>query len=193
MDFQLRLYSADAYLNDVNFIRNSIKVNGNLAKCHVIKVLYSDEININLHMNFALEQDSKKPPMKASLNLLGFNNKREVEFQFNINPFPCDDFSEKAIQLNTDGSYKNLGYLMDLPKVSLTNLIDSITLLSNYEKENKENTTFREAIARMSIITSEAIRFSSVASGIKEILENNLEFTPNSFQIIGWGGHSIAS
>lgn len=193
MDFQLRLYSADAYLNDVNFIRNSIKVNGNLAKCHVIKVLYSDEISVNLHMNFALEQDPKKPPMKASLNLLGFNNKHEVEFKFNINPFPCDDFSEKAIQLNTDGSYKNLGYLMDLPKVSLTNLIDSITMLSNYEKENKENTTFREAIARMSIITSEAIRFSSVESGIKEILENNLEFTPNSFEIIGWGGHSIAS
>jgi hypothetical protein len=45
----------------------------------------------------------------------------------------------------------------------------------------------------MSIITSEAIRFSSVESGIKEILENNLEFTPNSFEIIGWGGHSIAS
>ncbi len=60
-------------------------------------------------------------------------------------------------------------------------------------KENKESKTFYEAIAKMSIITSEAIRFSSVESGIKEILENNLEFTPNSFEIIGWGGHSIAS
>jgi hypothetical protein len=193
MDFQLRINSADNYHNDLTLIRNSIKVNGNLAKCYIIKVLYSDDINIDLHMNFALEQDSQKPPVKASLNLLGFINKNEIEYQFNINPFPCDDFSEKAIKLKTDGSYKNLGYLMDLPKISTSNLIDSITFLSEYVKENKESKTFYEAIAKMSIITSEAIRFSSVESGIKEILENNLEFTPNSFEIIGWGGHSIAS
>jgi hypothetical protein len=149
-------------------IRNFIKVYDNTVKWYIIKVLYSDNANIDLKINFTLEQDSQKPIVKVSLNLLGFINKNEIKHQFNINPFPCDDFSEKAIKLKTDGSYKNLGYLMDIPKINTSNLIDSITFLSKYVKENKESTTFFEAIAKMSIITIEAIRFPSLKSGIKK-------------------------
>jgi len=82
---------------------------------------------------------------------------------------------------------------MELPKITNSNLYESISILNHYEKNNEIGTSQYHALACLKIVTSEAIRFSSVANGIKKSLETHTTFTPNAFEIIGWGGHSIAS
>ncbi len=193
MNYSLRLTKGNHYLADLKAIIDSIKVNGNKAQCHSIVVSHPEGYDIELFMNFGLEQNSCNPPVKYSLNILGFKNSKSQEFTFNINPFPCIDLNFNAKKLNIDGTYKSLGFPMQLPKIKNIDLLNSIQILNNFSSSNEIGKQECEALARLIIITSEAIRFTSVANGIKNILENENEFTPNSFEIIGWGGHSIAS
>jgi len=82
MKYPLRLNSETDYSSDIKSIINSIKANGNKAACHSIIVSHPKGETIELFMNFALEQNSSNPPMKASLNILGFKNSLSKEFIF---------------------------------------------------------------------------------------------------------------
>jgi len=192
MDYLLRLNSNRIYTSDLKTIIDSIKMNGNNAKCHSITLSHPKGVEIALFMNFALEQNSYNPPTNASLKILGFKIKNGNEFLFNINPFPCQNSNKNAQKIAIDGTYKSLGFPMELPKITAVNLFESIVILNNYDTVRPIEKKECEAITRLIIATSEAIRFSSVANGISSVLENDTAFTPNSFEIIGWGGHSMA-
>ena len=180
-------------MSDLDVIIHSIKTNGNAKKCNTIIVSHPDCVSLKLYMNFALEQNSKNPPTKASLTVLGFENSSGKKFNFKMEPFPCDEFAREAQTIDLDVSYKNMGYSMELPKITNLNLLESINNLNAYNGSREIGRLEIDSIAKMLIITSEAIRFSSVAKGVSSILENEVAFTPNLFEIIGWGGHSIAN
>ena len=193
MNYQLTLNGNDMYLSNLKTIIDYIKINGDKPTCHTITISHSEKAEIQLYMNFALEQNSNNPPKYASLNILGFKNSSGESFRFDINPFPCEEILKNANKLSISGSYKSLGYPTELPKISYENLFESIEILKNYTQKTKIEKPQLDAIARLIIISSEAVRFSSVAKGVASVLNNQTNFSPNSFEIIGWGGHSIAS
>jgi len=83
---------------------------------------------------------------------------------------------------------------MQLPSITNENLHESITILNNIINSSQIGQKEYDSITRLIIILSEAIRFTSVAKGVNSVLDNNeVSFNPNLFEIIGWGGHSIAS
>lgn len=193
MNYQLELNKNGMYLSNLNTIIDYIKMNGDKPTCHTITVSHPKGTEIQLYMNFALEQNSNNPPKYASLNILGFKTNSGEEFKFDINPFPCSEFSKHTNNLLISGSYKSLGYPIELPKISDENLFESIEILKNLTTTTKIGKIQFDAITRLIIATSEAVRFSSVSNGINSVLGNNSSFNPNPFEIIGWGGHSIAS
>ncbi|MEC4004337.1 ribosome-inactivating family protein [Flavobacterium sp. SUN052] len=193
MNYQLTLSSGAVYLSNLKTIIDYIKKNGNKPTCHTISISHPKGIEIQLYMNFALEQNSDCPPKYASLNILGFKTTTGEEFVFDINPFPCSEFSKNATTIPINGSYKSLGYPLNLPIITDSNLLESITILNQFKGTKEIQKQELDALTRLIIATSEAVRFSSVANGINSVLGNSSNFTPNSFEIIGWGGHSIAS
>lgn len=193
MNYQLKLNGNETYLSNLNTIIDYVKINGDKPTCHTITISHSKKTEIQLYMNFALEQNSNNPPKYASLTILGFKTNSGENFKFDINPFPCSEFLENATNLPMSGSYKSLGYPTELPNITDENLFESIEILKNYTSKTKIEKPQLDAIARLIIISSEAVRFSSVAKGVASILGNQSSFSPNSFEIIGWGGHSIAS
>jgi len=82
---------------------------------------------------------------------------------------------------------------MELPNITDDNLHQSLEILNKCNDADQIGALEHHAIARLFIASSEAIRFCSVAKGIGSILRTTTTYTPNSFEIIGWGGHSIAS
>lgn len=192
MEYHLRLIPGGIYNSDVEVIRNSIKINGDKVCSHSIVVSHPEGVSIALQINFALELNAKNPPKEASLNILGFTTNSGRKLRFNIDPFPCTEFTIGAQTLETNGSYKSLGHPMELPKITDNNLLESIKILANYNGSTIKEPEL-DAVCRLIIATSESIRFSSVAKGINSILGTEAVFSPNSFEIIGWGGHSVAS
>lgn len=193
MKYSLRLNSGTDYSSDIKSIINSIKANGNRAVCRSIIVSHPKGEMIELFMNFALEQNSSNPPMKASLNILGFKNHLSREFIFDNNQISISKDTKEIQKLHIDGSYKSLGFPMELPNITDANLYESLVILNKCKDANQIGALEYHAIARLFIASSEAIRFCSVANGIQSILGTTNTYTPNSFEIIGWGGHSIAS
>jgi hypothetical protein len=193
MNYRLRLDSKGIYISDIQTIINSIKLNGNKVTCDSINVSHPNGAEITLLMNFGLETNSKNPPIIASLNILGFKTKNNQEFIFNIVPFPCEETTIKAEKLSVNGTYKSLGFGMKLPVITDKNLFESINILNNVKNSKDIGQAEYDSIARLIITLSEATRFSSVANGINSVLGNENSFSPNLFEIIGWGGHSLAS
>ncbi len=193
MIFNLSLEKSSIYLSHLKQIINFIKVNGVRSKCQIVQLSHPNVGSIKLYLNFALEQNANNVPTESSIAILGFKIANNTEFKFKKDCSLCDIFSKECITLKIDGSCKNTGYPYQLPKVSAFSIQESIQTLTNYKKSKKLNKPELDAITILSIVSSEAIRFSSVATGIAGVLENNSEFTPNSFEIIGWGKHSIAS
>lgn len=193
MSYKLRLESDRVYLLDLQTIINSVKINGNKATCDSVIVSHPKGAEILLHMNFGLEQNVKNPPAVASLNILGFKTQNGQEFIFKDVPFSCDKIEKNAQKLAINGSYKSLGYAMSLPLITDANLFESIVLLNKIGNADEIGQQEYDALARLIIILSGAIRFATVANGINNILGNSNTFSPNLFELIGWGGHSIAS
>jgi len=194
MNYKLRLENKGIYISDLQTIINSIKENGNKTSCDSIIISHPKGSEITLLMNFGLETNSKNPPANASLNILGFKTSNNQEFIFDINPFPCEKSKINTKKMVVDGSYKSLGYSMKLPSITNENLHESITILNSIINSSKIGQKEYDSITRLIIILSEAIRFTSVANGVNSVLDNNeISFSPNLFEIIGWGGHSIAS
>jgi len=193
MEYHLRLIPGGIYNSDLEIIRNSIKINGDKVCSHSIVVSHPKGVSIALQINFALELNAKNPPKVASLNILGFTTNSGRKLRFNIDPFPCTEFTIGTQTLETNGSYKSLGYPLELPKITDNDLLESIKILANYNNNSTIRKAELDAICRLIIATSESIRFSSVANGINSILGTEAVFSPNSFEIIGWGGHSVAS
>jgi len=193
MKYHLRLNSGAIYCSDIKTIIESIKANGNKVACHSILVSHPKGENIELFMNFALEQNSNNPPLKSSLNILGFKNNSLKEFVFDANQISIDKDKNQLQILNLDGSYKSLGFPMELPNITDGNLYESLVILNHCKDASEIGIPEHHAIARLLIASSEAIRFCSVAKGVQSILGTTNTYTPNSFEIIGWGGHSIAS
>ena len=192
MNYQLTLAKNGVYTSDLKTIIDDIRKNGTEPKCHTITISHPKGIAIELYMNFALEQNRNNPPKNASLNILGFKTNTNDEFVFDINPFPCSEFSKNATKILINGSYRSMGYPMDLPVITDSNLHQSIEILNNFKIANEIQKKELDALTRLIITISEAVRFSSVAIGINSVLGNDTSFTPNSFEIIGWGGHSIS-
>lgn len=192
MDFKLSL-KRTSYLLDIQTIINAIKINGSKILCGSVLISHPKGAEIKLFMNFGLEPNAKNPPINASLNILGFKTTDNKEFIFNINPFPCSDIEHNAQMLTLNTSYKNLGFATKLPAITDENIFESIVLMNKIK--DTQNITEKElaAIASLIIVLSESIRFSSVSKGIFQILGTKKSFNPNLFEIIGWGGHSIAS
>jgi hypothetical protein len=180
------------YLPDLMNIINSVKLNGIDPKCHSIIISHPNKTYIELFINFSLEQNSKNPPTNASLNILGFKTSSNKEFVFKIKPFYCLEIFKNAQKIKIDGSYKSLGFVMNLSDITEESLIESIQILNDYDGESLTKKDCI-AIATLTITTSEAIRFLSVANGINNVLQNGGAFSPNTFEIIGWGGHSIVN
>ncbi|WP_395042726.1 ribosome-inactivating family protein [Flavobacterium sp.] len=193
MVFNLRLEKRAFYLTDLKQIINFIKANGVSSKCQIIQLSHPIAGSIKLYLNFVLEQNPNNSPNESSIAILGFKISNNNEFKFKKVASDCDLFSKECNNLKIDGSYISLGYPFQLPKVSDFTIQESIKSLNNLKKGKKLSKLELDAIAILSIVTSESIRFSSVATGICNVIENNTVFIPNSFEIIGWGKHSIAS
>lgn len=193
MNYKLRLDANGIYVSDLQTIIDSIKVNGNKVTCDSVLVSHPKGAEVKLHMNLGLETNSNNPPALASLNILGFKSKGNQNFIFDIDSITCDEIKLKANKLNINLSYKSLGYSMTLPSVTDENLFESITILNSITNESTMGQKEYDALARLIVVSSEAIRFTSVANGVNKILGNENSFTPNLFEIIGWGGHSVAS
>lgn len=188
----LRLGNKDFYIADLNAIRKAVKDNGNRDLCHSIVLSHSDESTITFHINFALEQDLQKQPKKNSLTIIGFTTKNHLKFRFRDHKIPCHHPANKIYLLDIDGSYRSLGYAMALPSITDSELQKSITILNDISANRLLHPAELDAIAQLTIATSEAIKFSSIANGIADTFDKQTAFLPNPFQIIGWGGRSIA-
>lgn len=192
MYHNLRLSNKDLYIADLNKIRKAVKDNGNRDLCHSIVLSHSDESTITFHINFALEQDLKRQPKKTSLSILGFTTKNHYEFRFSDHKIPCHHPAKEIYHLDIDGSYKSLGYTTELPSITDSELCNSIKILNNISANRMLHPAELDAIARLTIATSEAIKFKSIANNIVETFGNDTIYHPNAYQIIGWGGRSIA-
>jgi hypothetical protein len=193
MYLPLRLNNKDQYIEDLNAIRKAVKENGNRDYCHSIVLSHSAESTITFHVNFALEQDLKKIPKKKSLIILGFTTKNHYEFRFSDHKIPCLHPAKEVYQLDIDGSYRSLGYTTALPSITDLDLQKSIKILNNISAHRLLHLAELDAIARLTIASSEAIKFTAIANNIGDLFGNDKVFLPNPFQIIGWGGRSIAS
>lgn len=188
----LRLHNKDLYFDDLNTIRKAVKENGNRDFCHSIVLSHSAESTITFHMNFALEPDLSKVPKKTSLSVLGFTTKNHYEFRFNDHKILCHHPTKETHQLDIDGSYKSLGYTTALPSITEVDLSKSIKILNDISAKRKLFPVELDAIARLKVATCEAIKFVTIANGIGDAIGNDSVYVPNAFQIIGWGGRSIA-
>ena len=192
MYHNLRLSNKEQYIADLNDIRKAVKDNGNRDLCHSIVLSHYDESTITFHINFALEQDIKRQPKKTSLSILGFTTKNHYEFRFSDHKIPCHHPAKEIYRLDIDGSYKSLGYTTELPTITDSDLGNSIKILNNISANRLLHPAELDAIARLTIATSEAIKFKTIANSISEIFANDTVYQPSAYQIIGWGGRSIA-
>lgn len=193
MYLPLRLNNKDQYIEDLNAIRKAVKENGNRDYCHSIVLSHSEESTITFHVNFALEQDLKKIPKKKSLTVLGFTTKNHYEFRFNDHKIPCHHPAKEIHQLDIDGSYRSLGYTTSLPNITDSDLHKSIKILNDITAHRLLHSAELDAITRLTISSSEAIKFTAIANNIGDLFGNDGVYSPSAFQIIGWGGRSIAS
>jgi hypothetical protein len=193
MYYPLRLNNKDQYIEDLNDIRKAVKENGNRDLCHAIVLSNAAESSITFHVNFALEQDLKKNPKNKSLAILGFTTKNHCEFRFNDHKIPCLHTAKEIYQLDIDGSYQSLGYSTVLPSITDSDLHKSIKILNDINTHRLLYSAELEAITRLTIASSEAIKFTAIAHNIGDLFGNAGVYSPNAFQIIGWGGRSIDS
>ncbi len=112
-----------------------------------------------------------KESITASLYILGFYNQHGI-YKFNIQPWPGQAI--EGTVLNSDGSYPSLWYNNgSFPTITAENIRESIVHLLNFQKKqlNKSDVATCQALVRLIIVTSEAIRFLHVAHGIESTLK----------------------
>ena len=146
-----------------------------------------------LSREFCFRARFKKIPKKKSLTILGFTTKNHYEFRFNDHKIPCHHPAKEIYQLDIDGSYRSLGYSTALPSITDSDLHKSIKILNDISAHRLLHSAELDAITRLTIASCEAIKFTSIANNIGDLFGNDEVFLPNPFQIIGWGGRSIAS
>ena len=69
----------------------------------------------------------------------------------------------------------------------------SIKILNDISAHRLLHSAELEAITRLTITSCEAIKFITIANNIGDLFGNDGVYSPSAFQIIGWGGRSIAS
>ncbi len=124
---------------------------------------------------------------------MGFTTKNHYEFRFNDHKIPCHHPAKEIYQLDIDGSYRSLGYSTALPSITDSDLHKSIKILNDISAHRLLHSAELEAITRLTITSCEAIKFITIANNIGDLFSNDKVFLPNPFQIIGWGGRSIAN
>lgn len=191
----IRLVRGGAYAADINALRNQIRANGTRNGCVPITVTYQDAMNrsIDLYVNLAYQANGNLQAPNASLYITAFRNVNGTYIFNTINPFPC--LGLVGISVNIDASYRSLGYPFNLPKITNTNLMQSIITLTNYNGGplRQGNNGESDAIARLAIAVSEAARFESVRQGIDSVLASNNAnpYQPDAQKICAWGGHTL--
>ncbi|MGH8780443.1 ribosome-inactivating family protein [Paraburkholderia sp.] len=197
----LRLSHGRAYRADIATLRRTARENGACANPFDVPVDIPNAPRgyaFSLIVNLACEPDRAHHSPAGSLDLLGFAN-RHGAFRFRRDP-PLWAPPASAFDLGIDGSYRLLGYAdAPLPGISSANLIGSAILLSRFTGPMPIGPGIvADALARLSIAVSEALRFVATESAVAAALDNGVGYHPSASghrrRFDGWAtdGHPLA-
>lgn len=192
---KLRLTTDQSYQSDLSKIRDAIRKNGTRATLAEITLTDVDaNVAVTLYVNFAFQSNSQCARSTASIYTLAFGNPHgQWHFNFSV---PGIALPGPVFPGNMDGSYHSLNS-DQLPDITKDNILAAVQAVFHY-RGGATNNVFRQNLARLIIITSEAIRFNSVEVGVfgqikkaTDEIEKQAGFAPPNEQIHKWGGHTL--
>lgn len=197
----LRLSHARAYRADIAQLRRAARENGARTNPSDVPVDIPNAPRgyaLSLIVNLACEPDRSLDAPTASLDLLGFVNPHGM-FRFRRHP-PLWAPPASSFDLGVDGSYRLLGYAdAPLPGISSANLIGSAILLSRFHGPVPIGPGIvADALARLSIAVSEALRFVATENAVAAALDNGVGYHPSAsghrrrFDAWAADGHPLA-
>lgn len=185
----LTFQKGGAYIADLISICNEVRQNGSNQNVAEFCVNFpGQEVDVKLLINLAYQPNVNLAPASQSVYLLGFKNSAGT-YVFNTFPAP-----HNYLMLPLDGSYKGLGYATGFGKdfvITNENLRAAIASLQYHVPGNKIDEVIKNALTRLIIGSSEAIRSKSVGDGINSILGTTGLYAPDWDIIHSWNGQGL--
>ncbi len=188
----IRLQHGGAYTADISSLRAQIRANGTNPVLAVVTVSHPLAAQtVDLQLNLAYQPNSALPPINGSLYTVAFGNTHGT-WHFNVGaigvPLPG-----ALLPGALGGDYASLGYPMGLPNITDANLLAAVNAIAGYAGAAPVPPAVLDAMTRLIITVSEAVRFDEVCAGLNSVLGNLSTFVPPVVQIHNWGGHTLGS
>lgn len=187
---QIRFLKGGAYNSDLRSLRDAIRANAVNVNCVPITLTHplAPGQKPVFYLNMAYQANSNMPLVTASLYIVAFRNGAGAGFRFNLPVVPAG--APPFTLLASDGRYRNLGSDGSFPPITNGNLAESIGAVATYAGGALTD-AMKKGLVRLLIATSEAVRLSSVESGVAGVLGNGGTYNPPWDPIHAWGGHSL--
>lgn len=190
----LRLQRGGAYTSDITSLRRDVRANGTAAALALVTVSHPLAAHtVDLSINLAYEPNGAMPPIAGSLYVVAFGNPAPAgTWHFAVGgvglPLPG-----ALIPGGLAGSYASLGYPLGLPNLTDANLAAAVDAAATYAGAGPVAPAVLDALARLIIVSSEALRFQEVMTGVDDILGQPApaQYAPPVATIHNWGGHTL--